>query len=73
MDRAEELVRDMEKEGIDAPIDIYHIMMDGYTSIGNEDKCLILFDRLKASIIQDNCIDDWNLCLVKCFSVLYTI
>uniref|UniRef100_A0A3Q7FZN6 Uncharacterized protein n=1 Tax=Solanum lycopersicum TaxID=4081 RepID=A0A3Q7FZN6_SOLLC len=45
MDRAEELVRDMEKEGIDALIDIYHTMMDGYTMIGNEEKCLIVFDR----------------------------
>lgn len=64
MDRAEELVREMEEEGIDAPIDIYHIMMDGYTSIGNEDKCLIVFDRLKASIIQYNCIGEWNLLML---------
>ena len=47
MDRAEALVREMEEQGIDAPIDIYHTMMDGYTMIGNEDKCLIVFERLK--------------------------
>ena len=47
MDRAEELVREMEEAGIDAPIDIYHTMMDGYTMIGDEDKCLVVFDRLK--------------------------
>ncbi|KAK2971282.1 hypothetical protein RJ640_001308 [Escallonia rubra] len=47
MERAEALVREMEEEGIDAPIDIYHTMMDGYTMIGNEDKCLLVFDRLK--------------------------
>lgn len=47
MERAEALVRDMEEEGIDAPIDIYHMMMDGYTIIGNEEKCLIVFERLK--------------------------
>lgn len=47
MDRAEALVRDMEEAGIDAPIDIYHTMMDGYTIMGNEDKCLIVFERLK--------------------------
>ncbi|MCI01425.1 pentatricopeptide repeat-containing protein chloroplastic-like [Trifolium medium] len=37
----------MEEEGIDVPIDIYHTMMDGYTMIGNEEKCLIVFERLK--------------------------
>lgn len=47
MDRAEALVREMEEEGIDAPIDIYHTMMDGYTIIGNEEKCLIVFNRLQ--------------------------
>lgn len=47
MGRAEALVREMEEQGIDAPIDIYHTMMDGYTMIGNEDKCLIVFERLK--------------------------
>ncbi|XP_021895911.1 pentatricopeptide repeat-containing protein At5g04810, chloroplastic-like [Carica papaya] len=47
MDRAEALVREMEEEGIDAPIDIYHTMMDGYTMVGNEEKCLIVFHRLK--------------------------
>ncbi|GKD70108.1 pentatricopeptide repeat-containing protein, partial [Tanacetum coccineum] len=33
MERAEALVREMEEEGIDATIDIYHTMMDGYTMI----------------------------------------
>jgi pentatricopeptide repeat protein len=47
MDRAEALVREMEESGIDAPIDIYHTMMDGYTISGNEIKCLVVFDRLK--------------------------
>lgn len=47
MERAKALVREMEEEGIDAPIDIYHTMMDGYTMIGNEEKCLIVFERLK--------------------------
>ncbi|KAK6135930.1 hypothetical protein DH2020_030313 [Rehmannia glutinosa] len=32
---------------IDAPIDIYHTMMDGYTMIKNEEKCIMVFDRLK--------------------------
>lgn len=50
MDRAEALVREMEEAGIDAPIDIYHTMMDGYTMVGDEDKCLIVFERLK---VQD--------------------
>ena len=49
MDRAEALVREMEDEGIDAPLDIYHTMMDGYTMIGNEEKCLIIFKRLKVT------------------------
>lgn len=47
MDQAEVLVREMEEEGIDAPIKIYHTMMDGYTMIGDEDKCLLVFRRLK--------------------------
>lgn len=47
MDAAEALVREMEEEGIDAPIKIYHTMMDGYTMIGDEDKCLLVFKRLK--------------------------
>lgn len=47
MDRAEGLVREMEEQGIDAPIDVYHTMMDGYTMIGDEEKCLIVFERLK--------------------------
>lgn len=47
MGRAEELVKQMEEEGIDAPIDIYHTMMDGYTMVGDEAKCLIVFERLK--------------------------
>ena len=47
MDHAETLVREMEEQGIDAPIDIYHTMMDGYTMVGDEEKCLIVFERLK--------------------------
>lgn len=47
MDRAEELVREMEEEGIDAPINLYHTMMDGYTEVHNEEKCLVVFERLK--------------------------
>lgn len=47
MDRAEELVRQMEEEGIDAPINLYHTMMDGYTEVRNEEKCLVVFERLK--------------------------
>lgn len=47
MDRAEELLREMEEEGITAPISIYHTMMDGYTITRNEEKCLLIFDRLK--------------------------
>ncbi|KAF4354084.1 hypothetical protein F8388_002484 [Cannabis sativa] len=54
MDRAEALVREMEEAGIDASIDIYHTMMDGYTMNGNEDKCLVVFDRLK-------CNDDFEI------------
>ncbi|KAF8395440.1 hypothetical protein HHK36_019386 [Tetracentron sinense] len=61
MDRAEALVREMEEEGIDAPIGIYHTMMDGYTNIGDEDKCLIVFERLKEcgftpSVISYGCL-----------------
>lgn len=47
MDRAEDLVGEMEEQGIDAPIDIYHNMMDGYTNVLNEGKCMIVFQRLK--------------------------
>lgn len=47
MARAEVLVREMEEQGIDAPINIYHTMMDGYTNIRDEKKCLIVFERLK--------------------------
>ena len=47
MNRAEGLVREMEEQGIDAPIDLYHTMMDGYTNIKDEEKCLIVFERLK--------------------------
>ena len=47
MDRAEELVREMEADGIDAPIDVYHSMMHGYTIVQDEKKCLIVFERLK--------------------------
>ena len=47
MDRAEELVREMEEDGIDAPIDVYHSMMHGYTVVHDENKCLIVFERLK--------------------------
>lgn len=61
MVQAEALVRDMEEEGIDATIDIYHTMMDGYTNIGNEDKCLVVFDRLQEcgftpSVISYGCL-----------------
>ena len=49
MDKAEALVKDMEEEGIDAPMDIYHTMMDGYTMVGNEEMCLVVFQRLKVS------------------------
>ncbi|KAK2999810.1 hypothetical protein RJ639_024260 [Escallonia herrerae] len=52
MERAEALVREMEEEGIDAPIDTYHTMMDGYTMIGNEDKCLLVFDRFKTGKVS---------------------
>lgn len=47
MDGAEALVREMEEGGIDAPIDIYHTMMKGYTMTGDEDKCLTVFRRLE--------------------------
>lgn len=47
MEQAEALVREMEEQGIDASIDIYHTMIDGYTMVGNADKCLIVFERLK--------------------------
>lgn len=47
MDRAEDLVREMEEAGIDAPLDIYHTMMDGYTNISDEEKSLLVFERLK--------------------------
>lgn len=50
MARAEDLVREMEEEGTDAPIDLYHTMMDGYTNILNEEKCLIVFERLKVHL-----------------------
>ena len=50
MDRAEALVREMEESGIDAPIDIYHTMMDGYAMVGNENKCLVVFERLKVKV-----------------------
>ncbi|XP_043694575.1 pentatricopeptide repeat-containing protein At5g04810, chloroplastic-like isoform X2 [Telopea speciosissima] len=61
MNRAEDLVREMEGGGIDAPIDIYHTMMDGYTNIGNEEKCLTVFERLKEcgftpSVISFGCL-----------------
>ena len=61
MERAEALVREMEEESIDALIDIYHAMMDGYTMIGNEEKCLIVFERLKEcgfipSVINYGCL-----------------
>lgn len=49
MERAEELVREMEEEGIDAPIAIYHTMMDGYTMVADEKKGLIVFKRLKVT------------------------
>lgn len=51
MDRALGLVREMEEQGIDAPIDIYHTMMDGYTMESNEEKCLVVFERLKVTPI----------------------
>lgn len=51
MGRAEELVREMEENGIDAPIDAYHSMMHGYTNIQNEEKCLIVFERLKVCLL----------------------
>lgn len=49
LNRAEALVREMEEEGIDAPIDIYHTMMDGYTMILKEEKCVMVFGRLKVN------------------------
>ena len=49
MAQAEDLVREMEENGIDASIDLYHTMMDGYTNICNEEKCLIVFERLKVT------------------------
>jgi pentatricopeptide repeat protein len=54
-------VREMEEDGIDAPIDVYHSMMHGYTIIQNENKCLVVFERLKEcgfkpSIISYGCL-----------------
>lgn len=57
MDRAEALVREMEEEGIDAPIEIYHTMMDGYTMISDEDKCLVVFERLKVYVLSNRSVD----------------
>lgn len=57
MDRAEDLVREMEEEGIDASIDIYHTMMDGYTNISDEEKCIIVFKRLEVCILLINSHD----------------
>lgn len=51
MERAEALVREMEEEGIDATRDIYHMMMDGYTMIKEEDKCRVVFKRLKVRLL----------------------
>lgn len=51
MSRAEVLVQEMEEQGIDVSINIYHTMMDGYTNIRDEKKCLIVFDRLKVTQI----------------------
>lgn len=39
----------MEEQGIDATIDIYHTMMDGYAMVQNEEKCLLVFRRLKVT------------------------
>lgn len=39
----------MEEQGIDASIDIYHTMMDGYAMVQNEEKCLMVFYRLKVN------------------------
>ena len=65
MDRAEELVREMEADGIDAPIDVYHSMMHGYTIVQDEKKCLVVFERLKV----------WKACHVfqrkYCFYIYY--
>lgn len=47
--RSEALVREMEEQGIDASIDIYHTMMDGYAMVQNEEKCLMVFYRLKVN------------------------
>lgn len=49
MSQAEVLVQEMEEQGIDVSINIYHTMMDGYTNIRDEKKCLIVFDRLKVT------------------------
>ncbi|KAL1546089.1 pentatricopeptide repeat-containing protein, chloroplastic-like protein [Salvia divinorum] len=35
------------EQGIDTSVDIYHTMMDGYTMVHNEEKCLMVFHRLK--------------------------
>lgn len=57
MSRSEVLVREMEEQGIDAPIDLYHTMMDGYTNDRNEEKCMVVFDRLK--VISIHCLLIW--------------
>ncbi|KAG6491507.1 hypothetical protein ZIOFF_046439 [Zingiber officinale] len=49
MSQAEVLVREMEEQGMDVSINIYHTMMDGYTNIRDEKKCLIVVDRLKVT------------------------
>eukprot|EP00252_Welwitschia_mirabilis_P004067 TRINITY_DN1423_c0_g1_i3.p1 TRINITY_DN1423_c0_g1~~TRINITY_DN1423_c0_g1_i3.p1 ORF type:complete len:901 (+),score=161.52 TRINITY_DN1423_c0_g1_i3:50-2752(+) len=46
MERAELLVRQMEEEGIQAPLNLYHVMMDGYANIMDESKCIAVFERL---------------------------
>ncbi|KAK1401802.1 hypothetical protein POM88_001407 [Heracleum sosnowskyi] len=84
MERAESLVREMEEEGIEVPIDIYHTMMDGYTIIGNEEKCLVVFERLQEcgftpSVISYGClinhytkvITKAGSCLCRCYAVAY--
>jgi pentatricopeptide repeat protein len=47
MERAEALVRELEEDGFEVPLDLYHTMMDGYTTVRDELKCLTVFQRLK--------------------------
>eukprot|EP01018_Ginkgo_biloba_P026393 Gb_32862 [translate_table: standard] len=61
MEQAKALVLEIEENRHEAPIDLYQIMKEGYTTIRDELKGLMVFQKLKESWMEPSVIRAWVL------------